>query len=551
MQSSVPVRNLFSGASVAGPQVNAAGAGGTGKTGGKASLRAGKSGQQALKTALGSVQKASPAVAQNNKVNFDTSMAFNTQVTKGISSFQSSLGAGSQPSFTLPSNAFSANGSESIFDFTKASEALKGSTSDYTANLLGDTQTTKGSITQANNWGEATGDALETAGDAIGGGLGKVVSGTGEVTAGITGASAVGWTGIGLAPFLAMIAKGVVQIGGGLTEGSGGQETARRAQTDTAHQSEKAYQDAALNMAAIDASNKAMQELYQGLNAQAFPALNGAQQGVNGLNGLLAQINPSANAGLLNGSGGTSTPLATPAIDTSWNTPATPTPPTTASSNSPAGSTLTASTWNTAPSSPDLASSANGPEDPQLAMKQQFVTAFEEQQGNGNQATALAQDLIAKAPSKFNGSNMGPLAVQDAGQNPQLVQKYEQFKAELEAQKNGANQPDAGLLQASANPMAPAGGEGANTADANSPQGQAVAGNAQNPQGSVANAPVATAQAQPGQQPTTSVASAPAVADASWGASAPPTAPGLTIPGQPVAKALATPAPTATLGSFA
>ena len=119
-------------------------------------------------------------------------MAFNTQLTQGISSFQSSLGGGSQPSFTLPSNAFSANGSESMFDFTKASEALKGSTSDYTVNLLGDTQTTKGSITQANNWGEATGDALETAGGAIGGGLGKVVSGTGEVTAGITGASAVG-----------------------------------------------------------------------------------------------------------------------------------------------------------------------------------------------------------------------------------------------------------------------------------------------------------------------------------------------------------------------
>jgi hypothetical protein len=547
-QTTIPFTHLFSGASVTGPKVNQLGLVPPGRAGGESSLRAGKSGQQALKTALGPVQNATPTVKKNNKVNFDTSMAFNTQLTEGITSFQSSLGS-TGSIFTLPSNASSANGSGSMFDFTKASEALKGSTFDYTTNLLGDTQTAKGSITQANNWGEATGAALETAGAAIGGGMGETIAGTGLVTSGITTAAAVGWTGIGLAPALAQIAAGVAQIGGGLSKGGGGQEKASQAQ-DYAPQVDAATQAAIDQMLATGANNQAMQGFYQGLYAQAFPALNGAELGVKGLNGLLAQIDPSANAGLLNASGGTSTPLATPAIDTSWNTPATPTPPTTppttASSNLPGGSSTTASTWPT--TSPDQATAptANSPEDSQSAMKQRFITAFEGQKGKGARATDLAQGLTAQPPTGFDIAALGSLAVEDASKIPPLNLAYEQFKAELAAQKNGANQPDAGLLPASTNPMAPAGGEGAN--------GQAVAGNgAPNGQGSVANAPAGTAQAQPGQPApqATSVASAPAVADASWGASAPPTANGLTIPGQPVAKALATPAPTATLGSFA
>jgi hypothetical protein len=539
----IPVRNLFSPTSVAGPQVNATAVGGKGRAGGQASLQSGKAGKTALNNTLALVKKATPTVAKTNGLNFDSSMAFNTQLTQGISSFQSSLGSGNQPSFTLPSNAFSANGSESMFDFAKASEALKGSTFDYNTNLLGDTQTAKGGITQANNLGKETLGALNEVAGELPGALGKIAQGGIQIGTGIpmTTNPVTAIAGWGL------VAAGTIGITTGLTDGSQSRNKASQAQEDTAPQAEQAYQAAAQKMATINDNNEAMQELYQGLNAQAFPALNRAQQGVKGLNDLLAQIDPSANAGLLNGSGAP-TPTASAPVDTSWNTPATPTPPTTASASSmgPVGaSSTTASTWPTTSPDQTTAPTANSPEDSQLAKKRQFVEAFKGQQGNGNQATDLAQGLIAQAPPNFNREALGSLAVKDAGQTPPLTQAYEQFKAEIEAQKNGGNQANA--MMPPANPMAQAGGEGAN--------GQAVAGNApngaqtaQNPQGSVANAPVATAQGQPAP---TSVATAPAVADASWGASAPPTANGLTIPGHPVAKALATPAPTATLGSFA
>ncbi len=549
MQTTIPVRNVFSGASVTGPQVNKAGAGGSGRSGAQASIGAGKSGQQALKTASGQVDNAVRIVANNNKANDTTIKAYNTNLKSSIAGFQSSLGSTSTTStFTPASNPFS-NAAGSTFNFAKATEASKMTALAYTNdNLLAGTKKADTNISTANNWGEVTGHTLEKAGAAIGGGMGQTIAGVGLVTSGITTAAAAGWTGIGLAAALAQMAAGVVQIGGGLTEGGNGQNEASQAQDYTAPQVDAATQAAIDQMLATGANNQAMQNLYQGLNLQALPALNGAQQGVNGLNGLLAQIDPSqasqANltAGLPSVSGAPTSTASAP-VDTSWNPPATSTPPTTPSSNLPGGSSTTASTWPTTSPDQTTAPTANGQEDPQLAIKQQFVTAFEEQQGNGNQATALAQGLTAQAPTGFNIAALGPLAVQDAGQNPPLTQAYERFKAEIEAKENGGQPNDAGVLQASTNPMAPAGGEGAN--------GQAVAGNAQNgapngtptAQGPVANAPVATAQGQPAPQ-ATSVASAPAVAN-TW-ASPAPTAPGLTIPGQPVAK---TPAPTATLGS--
>jgi hypothetical protein len=532
----ISVSTLFSGNSVAGPQVNATAAGGGGKAGGQASLQSGKAGAQTLKTALGSVQKVAPTVAKNNTSNYNTSIGFNRDLKTDITNFKTSLGdqGGSSPFGVSSYNP------SSTFDLGTATNALKFAASDFTTNdLLPGTSKAADSITTANNLGKETLGALNDVADALPGVLGTIAQGGIQIASGITMTTnpktvIPGWL---------LVAAGTITTITGLADGSQNQTNASKAQEDTAPKGDQAYQQALAQMLATGGQNTAMQELYQGLNLQALPALNGAQQGVNGLNGLLAQIDPSqasqANltAGLPSVSGAPTSTASAP-VDTSWNTPATPTPPTTASSNSPAGSS--ASTWNTAPSSPDPASSANGPEDPNLALKRQFVAAFEGQQGKGAGAgaTDLAQGLIAQAPTGFNREALGPLAVQDVGQNTQLAQAYERFKAEIEAQKNGGNQANPMMPQA--NPMAQAGGVDANgqAGAGNTPNGQPTA---QNGQGSVANAPVASAQGQPGQPApqATSVASAPAVADASWGASAPPTAPGLTIP-QPVAKTPAT-----------
>ncbi len=149
---------------------------------------------------------------------------------------------------------------------------------------------------------------------------------------------------------------------------------------------------------------------------------------------------------------------------------------------------------------------------------------FEKNGGIVDGAKTARDSALGVAPEGMDTATLaGTTNIAAASADPALLALYNQLKEkERQAQANGA------VAQASANPMAPAGGVNGQAVAGNTPNGEPTA---QNPQGSVANAPVASAQGQPGQPAPTSVATAPPVAN-TWASPAPPVAMArpLTIP---------------------
>jgi hypothetical protein len=469
------------------------------------------------------------AQGQQAQALFNPALLEQGNVIKGWMSSLSSQGGGagqsSSPNFFSSSSALGSAGTGG-FNLSDASQALTNTSFNFADGLssrVGENislaQGAYGDIGSASN---LFGDGA-TAMNGAAGKFGDSVEalGKGATTAAMAAATPEPWSKAALfALSLAQFAQGAFKANEGGGNSNDGTNKSDQAYM-TAEQAQNALNQVGANYGKTSADFEALKTFNLGFNP-VLGTLADADKNNQSLLALGSELGakvqapptPAGSTGAVN-----SSVPSTGVVDTSWSTPPVATTP------QPAANGSTESV----PSSPlalgaNTNTVANSPTDVLNAEERKFMGLFEANGGIVNDALTARNSALGVAPQGMDTSNLaGTTNIVAASTDSALQDLYARLK-EKEAQK-----PDAGVLQASTNPMAQAGGVGAN--------GQAGAGNApngaqtaQNPQGYVANAPVATTQGQPGQpgQPApTSVATASAVVDAWTNA---PTAPGLTIP---------------------